>query len=261
MTPAMVTAAAERLATLRRAAEATFAAVRAAEAQAVEARQRAALVDQETNRLEGVVAASRLQLAAAEAERGDDALIGAVDAARATCLALEGEAELLAHDMRLADGETVTARLTMAEREIAQLEAERVQRERTIVELESELRAVGEDGLSERLGEQEGRLALAGAELGRMRREAMAWKMLHEALDRAVRADRQALLAPVVARLAPWLGRLFPDAAPVLDPHSFAPAGLARAGIEESFDSLSLGTREQIAILVRLGRGQPAGRA
>lgn len=253
MTPAMVAAAAESLATLRLAAEATFASLRVAESQAVEARQRAALVDQEARRLDGVVAAGRLQLKAAEAERDDEALIGAVEAVRGTCLALEGEAERLAKELRLADGETVTARLTMAEREIAQLEAERAQRERMIVELESELRAVGEDGLGERLDEEEGRLALAGAELGRMRREALAWKMLHEALDRAVWADRQALLAPVVARLAPWLGRLFPDAAPILDPYSLAPAGLARAGIEESFDSLSLGTREQLAILVRLG--------
>jgi DNA repair exonuclease SbcCD ATPase subunit len=250
---AMMAAATEQLTIRRREAEAMLVALRHAETQSVEARQRLALVDQESRRLEGVVAAARLQLAAAEAERSDDALIDAVAAARDACLALEGEADRLARELRLADSETVKARLTMAEREIGQLEAERAQRERTIVELESELRAVGEDGLGERLGEQEGRLSLVAAELGRVRREAMAWKMLHEALDRAMRADRQALLAPVVARLAPWLSRLFPDAAPVMDPHSLAPTGLARGSVEESFDSLSLGTREQIAILVRLG--------
>ena len=40
---------------------------------------------------------------------------------------------------------------------------------------------------------------------------------------------------------------------PALDPQSLAPAGLVRGGMEESLESLSLGTREQIAILVRLG--------
>jgi hypothetical protein len=112
---------------------------------------------------------------------------------------------------------------------------------------------VGEDGLGERLGAKEAELAQAAAELARLRREALAWKMLHEALDAALHADRQALLAPVVQRLGPWLGRLFPEAAPVLDPQSFAPSGVERRGVQESFESLSLGTREQIAILVRLG--------
>lgn len=250
---AALAAAVERLAARRHAAEAARLTLRQAEIRAIEARERVAMADQEARRLEAVVIAARTQLELEEAGRSDSVLAESVDAARAGCLQLEGEVERLGRELRLADGETVRARLTMAEREIEQLEAERARRLRLIVELESELRAVGEDGLGERLDEQEGRLTRAIASLGHLRREALAWKMLHEAMEQALRADRQALLAPVSVRLEPWLRRLFGDAAPVLDPHSLAPARLVRAGIEEPFDSLSIGTREQIAILVRLG--------
>ena len=156
-------AAAERLASRRREAAAALAALRAAEKLAVEARQRTALIEQEARRLESVVGGGQQQLRAAELGHTDEALAAEVAAARMACLALEGEAELRARELRLADGETVKAKLVMAEREIAQLEAERARRERTVIELESELRAVGEDGLGERRDEHEGRLALAAA--------------------------------------------------------------------------------------------------
>lgn len=250
---AAVAAAVERLDERRRVAEAARVTLRHTEAQAVEARERAALADQESQRLEAVVTAACQQLERDEIERSDSVLAASVDAARGHCLRLEGEVERLGRELRLADGETLTARSRMAEREIDQLQTERSERLRQIVELESELRAVGEDGLGERLDEQTGRLGQASEELRQLRREALAWKMLHEAMERALRADRQALLAPVSVRLEPWLRRLFGDAAPVLDPHSLAPASLVRGGVEEPFDSLSVGTREQIAILVRLG--------
>ena len=243
----------ERVAMLRHAAEAAQTTLRQAETRAVAARERVALADQEGRRLEAVVTTARTQLEHDEAQRSDTALAASVDAARDACLQLEGEVERLGRELQLADSETITARLTMVEREIDQLEAERIRRQRLIVELESELRAVGEDGLGERLNEQSDCLAQAVTDLRQLRREASAWKKLHETMEQSLRADRQALLAPVSVRLEPWLRRLFGDAAPVLDPQSLVPKGVVRAGVEEPFDSLSVGTREQIAILVRLG--------
>lgn len=252
MTTALA-AARERLTALRAAAGHALTVLRQREIQAAQAREHAVLAEREVQRLQAAIAAARSELADAGAAHSDAALREAVETARNALLALEGEAARLERELKLADGEAVRMRLDMAEREIDQLTGERTRREHQIVELESELRAVGEDGLGERLAEHESCLAQATAELRRLRHEAMAWKMAYEALERALRADREALLAPVVDRLQPWLRRLFADAVPVLDAHSLTPAAVQRGGLAEPIESLSLGTREQIAILVRLG--------
>ncbi len=227
--------------------------LQASERRTVELRQAMALAEQEAGLVGDRLAAERRQLAESEAQHADAVLAETAAAARADCLALAGEVARLENELRLADRATVQDRLEIAGREVAQLDAEAQRRERAIVELGSELRALGDDGLAERLGEKEAQLRTAEGELARTRRDAMAWKLLHDTLAGAIKADREALLAPVVARLGPWLKQLFPDAAPVLDPDSFSPLGLVRGTVEENVDSLSLGTREQIAILVRLG--------
>lgn len=227
--------------------------LQASERRMVEVRQALALAEQEAGLISGRLEAEREQLVASEALRGDDALGAAAAETRAAGLALAGEVARLETELRLADREAMRDRLDIAVRELAQLDAEVLRRERAIVELASELRALGDDGLAERLGEQEAQLRAVEGELARTRRDALAWKLLHDTLAGTIKADREALLAPVVARLGPWLRQLFPDAAPVLDPDSFAPLALVRGKAEEVVDSLSLGTREQIAILVRLG--------
>ena len=57
-------------------------------------------------------------------------------------------------------------------------------------------------------------------------------------------------------RLRPGLLRLFPGAEAVLDAESLALTHLRRVGVEERFEQLSVGTREQIAVLVRLALAQ-----
>jgi DNA repair exonuclease SbcCD ATPase subunit len=191
-------------------------------------------------------------LARAEAERPRAALETAVAEAGASLAARRSRlAEL---DARLAslDAEGVRARLEAAGREIAALDAER-QRLRTEVDrLEGEARGLGAEACSSRLDELEPELAELARRQTAVEREAAAWRLLATELEAAERAVRDRLVEPVRARLAPLLKRLWPDAEPVLDPASLAPRGLRRDGIEEGLDTLSVGTREQLAILVRL---------
>ena len=63
---------------------------------------------------------------------------------------------------------------------------------------------------------------------------------------------RETLVAPIGLRLRPLLQRVFPGAEPVLDPERLSLTHLRRDGAEEAFDSLSVGAREQLAVLVRL---------
>lgn len=251
--PAALPRAEDALARARAAASRAVAELRAAEARYHEHKAAASLAEQRAADATRAARSAHEALARAEAERPDAELAAAAAAAREACAGLADELAALDAELERADPETVGARLQVATREVEQLEAEAARRERAILELEAELRAGGEEGPGERLRQKEEELTDAERRLARLRREALAWKLLHEELDAALRADREALLAPVAQRLDPWLRRLFPEAAAVLDPQTFAPAGLTRRGLVERYESLSLGTREQIAILVRLG--------
>jgi DNA repair exonuclease SbcCD ATPase subunit len=251
--PAALARTEDALVQAQRTVERAATALREAETQLHERKAAVALAEQRATDAARQVHDARAGLERAAAERPEPELAAAAEAARQGCSTLADELAELDTELERADPETVTARLENATREVQQLEADTARRERAILELESELRAGGDEGPGERLRQKEEELREAGAVLARTRREALAWKMLHGELDAALRADREALLAPVAQRLDPWLRRLFPDAAAVLDPQTLAPVGLARRGVPERYDSLSLGTREQIAILVRLG--------
>ena len=68
-------------------------------------------------------------------------------------------------------------------------------------------------------------------------------------------AGRDLISGPVRARIEPYLATIFPAATMALD-GTFAPSALKRGSMTESLDRLSQGTREQIAIITRLGLGK-----
>jgi DNA repair exonuclease SbcCD ATPase subunit len=251
--PAAQARAEDALARARASAARAAASLRAAEAQFHERKAAATLAEQRGRDAEQTVSSARAELERALVLQSDADLEAAAAAAREERSTLADDLMHLDTELERADPETVAARLQVAAREVDQLEADAARRERTIIELESELRASGDEGPGERLRQKEEELEEARILLARTRGQARAWKLLHDELEQALRADRAALLAPVAQRLDPWLRRLFPEAATVLDPQTMAPSGLVRQGFVEPYGSLSLGTREQIAILVRLG--------
>jgi hypothetical protein len=216
--------------------------------------QRAELV-----RLEGLLASLLDQQQAVtqrlERERAirDDATLDALLlAARQRLATAAAERDAAEQALRLADPESAREHLGMAERRILAEEAEGQAQERRLRDLEVELRALGGDAAGERLAEAETELAAAEAAALRVRVEARAWRMLHEEVLAAEAEVRAALIEPVRQRLAPDLARLFPRAEALLDPEHLALTHLRRDGVDEPFASLSVGTREQIAVLVRL---------
>ena len=74
----------------------------------------------------------------------------------------------------------------------------------------------------------------------------------HNTLRAAESEARERYLAPVVNRVHPYLQMLFPNAEIGMDEDLNITGMSRRAGYEESFDHLSMGTQEQIAVLVRL---------
>ena len=121
--------------------------------------------------------------------------------------------------------------------------------------LESLLERDALDGIVEKLAETEEALAIVARTLARTKAEIAALDMLEAHLADAERDTRAKYLAPVTARLAPYLGLVLPGAELDLG-EAFDATGLQRDGRSEAIARLSDGTREQIAVLARLGLGR-----
>ena len=119
-------------------------------------------------------------------------------------------------------------------------------------ELAVELRTLGQRGLAEEHERIEGELEIARDDLTRIEADAKAWKLLLETLREAEREAKETFLGPVRERLQPYLRMLFPDTVLQLDEGDLEIVSILRKGVEEPFASLSIGAREQVAVLTRL---------
>lgn len=118
-------------------------------------------------------------------------------------------------------------------------------------DLKVELSALGQQGLAEEAASIEADHALAKGQLESAQRSARALDLLQRTLNSALRRAKAAVAQPLLSGLAPYLRQLIPDAAPLID-EDLLLTGIERAGAIEAFDTLSIGTREQLAILIRL---------
>ena len=126
---------------------------------------------------------------------------------------------------------------------------------REMAALEAELRRDALDGISERLEECAGELAAMDRQLAALSLEVAALMLLNEQFDRVEANTRAHYLGPVTDRLAPYLQNVLPGAALELG-EGFGPQAMRRDGRSEPMGQLSHGTREQVAVLVRLGLAQ-----
>ena len=172
--------------------------------------------------------------------------------ARETVLALQALREQEPDAQRLAALEAALAAALAAD---AQAAADINRLDKDMAGLESLLERDALDGIAEKLAETEEALAVAARALDRVTAEIAALDMLEAQLSAAERDTRNRYLAPVTARLAPYLGLVLPGAELDLG-EAFDATGLKRDGRSEAMARLSDGTREQIAVLVRLGLGR-----
>ncbi len=151
------------------------------------------------------------------------------------------------------------AGLTRLEREVVDARAE-VQRgadeaARRAAEqhrLEGALQAAQREDVASRVAMLEAEVERLRAGLTDVKEEIAALQLLDAELARAEDSVRERYLAPVTTRLAPLQELVFPGGLIALA-DGYGVAGLVRGGHSEDVDRLSDGTREQIAVLVRLG--------
>ncbi len=148
---------------------------------------------------------------------------------------------------------------TQLEARVSRLQAAIEQRERARVELQIEsvrlrerIEAHDGAGIEEAIEHTQHELELATRRREHFEREIEILDLLAETLRTAESDARERYLAPVVNRVHPYLQMLFPNAEIGINEDLYITGVSRHAGYEESFDHLSMGTQEQIAVLVRL---------
>jgi hypothetical protein len=123
----------------------------------------------------------------------------------------------------------------------------------SIARLEGEVEIAGGHGLGERAATLKLQQEMAAAEAARLSQRVEVLKHLRDTVEGCYARRRAELNAPLLRHLKPFLNDVFPEAELSLG-DNFAVSGLNRAA-PELFGRLSLGTQEQIAVLVRLAMG------
>ena len=161
--------------------------------------------------------------------------------------------------------ELAEARIERLERAIEQRRQDRSAVQSEISGLQQRLEVQEAAGIDEEIALGERRREQAEARVARMERQIAVRELALGALQEAERQAKERYLAPVRDRVRPYLQMLFPDAALDMD-EDLQITGISRvADHSESFEHLSMGTQEQLAVLIRLAfaellaeQGQPA---
>ncbi|MGI9287477.1 MAG: AAA family ATPase [Pseudomonadales bacterium] len=179
--------------------------------------------------------------------------VGTVEATLSDCV----------QDLAAAKPEDINAELEQQRQACTTISAEISRLTNKASELRGELRSLGQRGLADELADKELVLAQRRREYEQLRRKAGGLDLLYRSLQEASQRARKAVAQPIIDAMQPYLATLMPDVLPVVD-ENFQLTALQRAGAEEPFERLSIGTREQLAVLVRLAyadmlfaKGQP----
>lgn len=202
-------------------------------------------------------------LAEARSREPDEELASALAVADAAAKAAAEELEQARRELAAAEPERLELELSMARDAYASIKKRYAELQRSARDLQIELQSLGQTGLGERRQELQGQLEQARLQAERLEREAQSLRLLREVLEDCARQASAAFLAPVLKRVQPYLRLLMPEAELLLD-NELQLVGIRRGGFDEAFDDLSIGTREQLAVITRLAfadllheRGQP----
>ncbi len=201
---------------------------------------------------EGRARELEVTLAAARGEATDEVLVTRL--AVADREVADAGAARAAADAALAEANPEQAQ-ALAENARKTLDSMRLRQQQSSVEqarLLGSLERHGEEGLGEQLDRAEGELARAEDAVRRLRRRATAVKLLYDTMKRRRDEARRRYVEPLKERLE-GLGRVIFGPGVVVDvAEDLSIASLTRGGIAIAWDQLSVGTREQLGVLVRL---------
>jgi DNA repair exonuclease SbcCD ATPase subunit len=143
-------------------------------------------------------------------------------------------------------------------RALDRLESERAEKHTRAVGLAALVRAHGGEELHERAQRAESDVEEKGAALRATEARALAARELVSALHAARRDVQHRLVAPVLDRARPYLESLLPGRGLRMD-EDWSVLGLHTGDVEEAFESLSGGAREQVSLVARLALAEVLG--
>lgn len=194
----------------------------------------------------------RAELAAAEENQADATLQAAIKAAEK---AVSDQENVIAGLMDQRTDETVPqleARIGRLEQAIKDRREKRGNLKETIAGLRSHIEVLEGVGLDEAIEQKARELERATDERRRTDREVQVLGLLMATLRVAEQEAKERYLSPVLNRVRPYLRLLFPGAEITIDEDLRIVGVIREAGYEEAFHHLSMGTQEQIAVLIRL---------
>jgi len=148
------------------------------------------------------------------------------------------------------------ARISRLEKALQDRHGKRTTLKEKIAGLKARVEAAEGAGLDEAIEEKGRELGLCEEERRRMDREVKVLDLLRTTLRGAEQKAKERYLSPVLNRVRPYLTLLFPSADIRIDGDLCITGVVREAGYEEAFNRLSMGTQEQIAVLVRLAFAQ-----
>ena len=191
-------------------------------------------------------------LTEAEERVSDDELEAGVTTAQK---ALEARKKAVLELAEQREGETLPqleARISRLETALQERRDKRSELQEKVARLQSHIEALEGAGLDEAMQEKNREVELADERLERYKREASVLTLLLSTLRRAETKAKARYLSPVLKRVRPYLQILFPGAEITIDENLHIVGVVRENGYEEPFAHLSMGTQEQIAVLVRL---------
>ena len=194
----------------------------------------------------------RRQLADAEQELSENQLQERIDAAQAEFSEQETTVAGLVAQRTDETIPLLEARVARLDRAIQDRRDKRGDLKVKIAGLRSHVEALEGAGLDEAIQQKARELEFCEEKHRRSAREVQVLSLLLSTLRAAEQDAKERYLSPVLNRVRPYLQLLFPGAGITIDENLHI-VGVAReAGYEEAFHHLSMGTQEQIAVLIRL---------
>ena len=192
------------------------------------------------------------RLTEAEEQVADDDLEAAVTSARK---ALEAQKKAVLALEKQREGETLAqleARISRLETALQKRHDKRSELREQVARLQSHIEALEGTGLDEAGAQKTRELDFADEQRKRYEREVSVLTLLLSTLRSAETEAKERYLSPVLQRVRPYLQLLFPGAKIAIDENLHIVGVVRENDYEESFAHLSMGTQEQIAVLVRL---------
>ena len=199
-----------------------------------------------------IINAKKEELKDARRKNSDEKLVAEMNSKEIQLDDKKRSKEKIDAKVAAANPEEISLRIEKAKDTIETIKNKQETLEKKEIEIKGRLSVTGADGIGEGLGGARGAAERADAHHKRVQQEADAWKLLVDTLTESEREAKEMFVEPVLKHILPFLSLLFSQPKLTLDEENMEIKELLRDGKEETFLHLSIGTREQLSILVRL---------